>query len=833
MATTDDQKPWFLRYSCPVLFPAHEALTKSQANFDAFVLKEIQSRHDNAEESKDISMEEGEGIPDTSTLVTESTTADLRRDLTAMEMDTDVATEDGNTSVPDCEKKNTFLDLLHKYDERKAQDRATQQISLENKTFTANGDITNASTLNHLVDLFAELEDTVSGPRLQGLLQSAWAEDSLLTLKIIFNARSIHLGKSSRVTFYRCAGWLAQNHPATLVANLRWLSRPVIEKKGKKDLEDEDLVVVEEPKDEDDPLRFDVKHGVAHGYWKDLLNILALAANGELTVLSDPNKILNPENPAYFKDRAKRKRGEKTDAKSRKKPSSVGGEERPSEKYLGELAKHREEMGTKEGKEARRADLERLFNNDPVYRALHLTVARLFADQLTKDLSALRGTDAKARRNVSLCGKWAPSHDRFHDKHTLIVSTIAEVLHPRESFDHVLSASDTRDTYLRYAREEYRKDISALRKHLDVVERKLSAKEIQSIKYERLPSKAMQNYAPMFIEKDFDRFEKYLDAVADGKSQISGATLLPSLLVSRQRGKRVLPTEQLKQLSPSAIVKEKIKALEARVADGQWNALVQRIKDSGTLSSCIAVADVSGSMTYPAFADGTTPMDSSIALSLIMAEVAQPPFQGSVITFDSKPSLVRVGGLETFAEKVQTLESAPWGGSTNLVAVFEDLILPMAVENKLSQEDMVKRVFVFSDMQFDSAQGYMRKREGYASSLDQIKKSYKEAGYELPELVFWNLAGGQHDNGGGKPVTVNDVGTSLVSGYSQGMLKVFLDNGSFEEDEEEEETVEVVEKGDDGEVTVREEKREKTMDPLKTAKKAVGHKAYEMLKVVD
>ncbi|KAH8173573.1 hypothetical protein LIA77_07828 [Sarocladium implicatum] len=841
---TTEQTPWFLRYKFPVDFPAHDALAKPQAEFEAVILKDILSRFDDAD-AVDEKMADEADMCDITTLVTDSTTADLRQDLVAMKMDAEVSKDEDakiSSSVP--REKRTFLQLLHEFDERKskmAAAAATTAPDMTNKTFTTNGDITNASTMDSLVDLFAELEDTISGPRLQDLLQSAWQQDPLMTLKIIFNARSIHLGKSSRITFYRCAGWLAQNHPATLVVNLKWLARPVIEKKGKKDPEDEDMVVIDEPKDADDPLRFDVKNGVAHGYWKDLLNMLALAANGELTVLGEPGKILNPVNPSFFTQGMKRKRteGEGPTAAGKKQQSLKSGN---SEEELAarKMFKEREKVSKNDRRESTHDVVVEKFKADSVYRALHLTVARLFADQLELDLAALRGNDAKAKRNISLCGKWSPSHDRFHDRQTFIVSSIAELLHPRDSFDHKLSASDSRETYLRYAREEYRKDISALRKHLDVVERKISAKDIKSIKYERLPSKAMQNYAPLFIEHDFERFEKYLEQVAQGKSRISGATLLPSVLVSRVRGMYLPDEDRLKRLPPDAIVKEKMKAMEAKVADGQWNALVQRIKDSGTLSSCIAVADVSGSMTYPDFADGTTPMDSSIALSLLVAEVADKPYRGSFISFDSNPQALDIYSEGTsFADKVRAIETSPWGGSTNFVSVFEDLLLPMAIENKLRPDEMVKRIFVFSDMQFNDANGGRYSEDRYKSGYERIKKKYEEAGYEIPELVFWNLAGGQHDNGGGKPVTVDDAGTALVSGYSQGMLKVFLDSGSFENveeeegDEEEEEEDMVVEKGEDGEVTVKEQKREKKTDPLKTAKKAVGHKAYDMLTVLD
>jgi len=107
--------------------------------------------------------------------------------------------------------------------------------------------------------------------------------------------------------------------------------------------------------------------------------------------------------------------------------------------------------------------------------------------------------------------------------------------------------------------------------------------------------------------------------------------------------------------------------------------------------------------------------------------------------------------------------------------------------------------------------------------------------------VFWNLAGGRAGYSGGmgdttapKPVTAEEEGTCLVSGYSQGMLKVFLDGGGFEEPEEDDEEEEVVvDKDEDGNATEKPTKKKAKMDPLKVVKKAISHKAYDMLKVVD
>ncbi|KAI5463671.1 hypothetical protein BGZ63DRAFT_353226 [Mariannaea sp. PMI_226] len=800
--TAETQQPWFLHSSYPVLFPAHDALKKPQADFEEFLRQDLSQRGEETEGADADTAMADVTESETFTLVSNSTAAEIRQ------------------AVADT-PSHPFMDGLRNYKEEKEG----EVRDLEGMMLTDNGDLAFRSSDNALVDLFQELETSVTGPRLSQLLQTAWAEDPLVTLKIIFNARSIHLGKSAKNVFYRCAGWLAQHHPLTLVANLQWLSRPIIEKTAKKEGED-DLVIIDEKdlkdESENDPLQFDVKHGVSHGYWKDLLNILALAANEKLGVLSDPRDVLNTENPNISRGK------------------SLTG------------INHRGEVLRRQTREQRHQAAVDAFNNDPVYRALHLTIARLFADQLESDLRALRGQDPKAKEKISLCSKWAPSHDHFHDRHTFIISSIAEILYPRDELK-LLQPIDDRERYMRLAREEYRKDTSALRKHLDVVERNISANTFSTIKYERVPSIAMNNYSKLFIEKDLDRFDKYTERVAEGKAKISGATLLPSLMVAQ--------VEELRrargggQPSMSDLIQSKLKEIETRVLNGQWNTLVQRIRDSGTLENCIAVCDVSGSMESPTFADKTTPMHSALGLSLLIAEVAKPPFNGSFITFSARPQVVNIDLTQDFASKVREIEQSDWGMNTDFTAVFEKLILPMAIKNNLKKEDMIKRIFVFSDMHFDEARdepGSFRNGvqvSTWTTAYERIQKAYEQAGYDVPELVFWNLAGGasapynNRDPTAPKQVNADQEGTCMVSGYSQGLLKVFMENGAFDDDDAEEEEEEA---NDDPEEVIiskegeeiNEEKKKKkkkkaVMTPIAIVHKAVGHKAYKMLKVLD
>ncbi|EUC38847.1 hypothetical protein COCCADRAFT_32203 [Bipolaris zeicola 26-R-13] len=706
-----------------------------------------------------------------------------------------------SVTVAENEPKAPFVAGLENH---AAHVRTDEQLAANNQTLTENGDVTNISSKHVLVDLFYDLGQATGPERLKTLLKDAWNEDPLLTLKIIFNARSIHLGKSSRLTAYTALSWLAENHPLTLLANLKWLVRPVIAKKAepKPESKDDSIKKLEDDFEmvevgESDPSKaHDIKYGMSHGYWKDLLNLVVFSANDQLKFDGDPFSLLTQviDNTEHPKE-------------TRNWDPKVAKENRHRQRQ-----EHNQRVQDK-------------LKNDPFHRALHITVARMFAEQLKSDKALLDSGKASDLKKISLAAKWAPTFGEFHDKQTFIQSSIAEILFPDPAL-HCPDASN-RELYLRHARELYRKQYaSPLRKALGIVEREIAAKTFENIKYEQVPSLAMDRYSPLFMQKDEERFTTYVNNVTAGTATVSGATLLPSTLVSKARGtgSRQVPLRKGKKVNFKAIKQSNQDKILGDLVDGQWKTLVQRVRDAGTLQSSIAVCDVSGSMGVKVFKDGSCPMDSAIGLSLLISEVTAPPFGNGFITFETYPAYISTSGAgEGLREQVRFLEQSPWGGSTDLVAVFTKVILPMAIKNKLKQEDMVKQVFVFSDMQFNEAYGAESR---WTSSFQRVKEAYAEAGYEVPHLIFWNLAG----NSTSKPATMDDANTSLVSGYSQGMLRLFLETGAFDDDHEIEE-VEVGVEGADGMMEIKRVK--KNIDPLTVIKKSVAHKAYSMLEVVD
>lgn len=377
-----------------------------------------------------------------------------------------------------------------------------------------------------------------------------------------------------------------------------------------------------------------------------------------------------------------------------------------------------------------------MYSNDPAYRFLHDRTADLFAGLIAEDMRKLA---AGKVREFSLAAKWCPSLDSSYDHSTLICEAVARRLFPKGSAPEL--AADLADEHYAYrARERLRRvALVPLRRALKLPEVFISARAWESVRYTRVASVAMKNYTDLFLKHDADRFNAYLADVKSGKKRIAAGALLPHEIIA-----------SLENHSGG------------EVADLQWQRMVDDMRALGKLSNCVAVCDVSGSMYG-------RPMEVCVALGLLVSELSDEPWRGRVVTFSRRPEIHRIAG-ETLSEKTRFIQSMAWGTNTDFQAVF-DKILEVAVGARLAPERMVRRVFVFSDMEFDQAT-----ENPWETDYEAIVRKFTEAGYgaAVPEVVFWNLRDSK-----AMPVEAGQKGVALVSGFSKNLLKVFLDGGGI------------------------------------------------------
>ncbi|KAF7098448.1 hypothetical protein CFC21_100190 [Triticum aestivum] len=634
--------------------------------------------------------------------------------------------------------------------------------ALPAKTRTENNSPTFATSGDPCLDFFFHVVPDTPAETVSSLLANAWAADPTTALHLACNLRGVRgTGKSDREGFYAAALWMHGSHPATLALN----ARPVAE----------------------------------FGYLKDLPEILhRIIHGGVATTARTPKKQWSEDaeesigckgrgcGPRAFcaggrRHAVRRKSG----AHKRTRRARIAASQRRDLEEAAQAAVARR----KKRADAAATAVQR-YTRDQNYRLLHDMMAEVFADLLAEDLKKL----SEGNMDLSLAGKWCPSVDSCYDRSTLICEAIARRLFPKCSARDL--PEDLPDAHYTYrVRERLRKEAYVpLRHALKLPEIFISAGEWAKVVYTRVSSVAMKNYKDHFVYYDQARFARYLADVEAGKVKIAAGALLPHEILT------------------SAY-------FDPEVANLQWRRTVDDLLALGKLNNCLAVCDVSGSMSGH-------PMDVCVSLGLLLSELCDELWRHRVITFSAAPQLHHVVG-DTLWEKAQFIQRMEWGFNTDFQAVFDQL-LHVAVAGKLPPESMVKKVFVFSDMEFDQASA-----RPWETDYEAITRKYTEAGYAdaIPQIVFWNLRDSRS-----VPVTSEQKGVALVSGFSQNMLKLFL-GPDPEEEEQQKDEEEELQKGDGNSKQEEEQElkkgKEVTMTPRSVMEKAIAGPLYEKLVVFD
>lgn len=250
----------------------------------------------------------------------------------------------------------------------------------------------------------------------------------------------------------------------------------------------------------------------------------------------------------------------------------------------------------------------------------------------------------------------------------------------------------------------FKRIVRSMRKHIGVVETLMSANRWDEIKYSEVPGRAMMIYRNAFMRHDEERFGEFINRAATGEEKINSSTLFPYDIVEK-----------------ILYGKEDNKVLEA-----QWSQMPNYVSEN---TNAIVMADVSGSMYG-------RPMATSIGLAIYFAERNKGDYHNLFMTFSANPKIINLKG-ETLTQKIRNLSKAEWGMNTNLMVAF-DKVLEIALKNNTPKEDMPKSIIVISDMEID-----------YCSSCDwtfydQMAHRYRENGYEIPNIIFWNV-NSRHD----------------------------------------------------------------------------------------
>lgn len=289
--------------------------------------------------------------------------------------------------------------------------------------------------------------------------------------------------------------------------------------------------------------------------------------------------------------------------------------------------------------------------------------------------------------------------------------------------------------YLEVSPKRYRKMLVELTR---VVEQQMCAKDWNNINFGQVPSVAAARYQRAFQRNAESAYALYKQGLSKGSEKINSDA--------------VYPYDVIKSISRG----------DSEVAKAQWNAMPNWMGSSAVLP----MVDVSGSMSSSVGGNqNLSCMDVAVSLGLYCADKNQGAFNGLFLTFSDNSEIVHLKG--DIVSKYHQMIRGDWNMSTNLHSAFE-AVLRVATTQSVPEKDMPKYIVIFSDMQFNQC----IKHDDTA--MQMIERKYAAAGYQVPNVVFWNLR-----SSNGVPVTSDKSGAALVSGFSPAVMKSILSAEDF------------------------------------------------------
>ena len=353
---------------------------------------------------------------------------------------------------------------------------------------------------------------------------------------------------------------------------------------------------------------------------------------------------------------------------------------------------------------------------------------------------------------VSLLAKWLPSIKTHNKKNYFAVKLVKK---------------------LNLTEKEYRKILSKLRDRLNIVEKHITNKEYAKIDYISVPSKAMVKYKNLFFTKDEVRFKEFIEELKDSKKakydnlfmNDFAKMYLDNLMkiginyfyerTIKEACRLLFNNFFLKDLEENSQILSQNFKNEKNLINTMWKKQSKIEFDKNVL----VVADTSGSMQG-------TPFETAVSLAIYISQNNKSEeWRNKFVIFSSDCIEYSYNKNAEFTDIIDEIPLIV--DNTDIDKVFTK-ILNDSLEKNLPQLD---EVIIISDMEFDAVQDKKN-----MSNFKYWKSEFAKHNYELPKIIFWNVARDVESF----PVTKLDYGTCLVSGYSKNILKSIIDIENFD-----------------------------------------------------
>ncbi len=309
--------------------------------------------------------------------------------------------------------------------------------------------------------------------------------------------------------------------------------------------------------------------------------------------------------------------------------------------------------------------------------------------------------------NVTLAFKYAPHPANSWERNHQLATKIRQELHLSE--------------------KAYRWMCCDARNLLNIVEKKMAARDWDNIDFSTISSIALSRYTKAMKKHCPERWFLYLQQVAAGKAKANTSKLYPYELINKL----------LKSEEPSLEVLFKEYAL----------------KHGTGLRNVLIVGDSSYSMDDKV-TGSTTAYAIMCSLVLVSAMNNTGNLRNKFIQFSGRSELMTlpegsIRGQLSYINAHRVVEN------TNVGAAFDQAL------SMIQSGEKVETIMVISDMQFDPPDCATQ------TNFEAIQDKFRKAGAKVPRLVFWNVTGRACD----VPTPAISENVVLISGFTPALYE--------------------------------------------------------------
>jgi len=362
---------------------------------------------------------------------------------------------------------------------------------------------------------------------------------------------------------------------------------------------------------------------------------------------------------------------------------------------------------------------------------------------------------------LSLVAKWLPRKSKNNKKYDWLFETLADNMF-KHYYKMICTDADINNKQwcraVNKCEMNYRKMLSFVNKHLNVVEILQTSHKTNYIDFTKIPTLAKNRYHNTFLKNK------------SHPGDILCCSRYKSYIFNDFLNKHTVTTtkQQLYEIVQHIIVNKLWEHsdgdMERLMVDKHWNSKKITIIEMEN----IAIVDMSQSMNG-------LPLYNAIALGIYIAEHNTGSFKDRLITFGNRPQYIKFKENMDICDKVRLALSETSNIHSDLYGVMKTMIHTIKNYNLPKYELKNHTVTILSDMQIENNVKINNTNEIIPTNFylyNTIKTMFKINHIDMPQIILWNLK--QHN---GFPISVNDMHTYenvlLMSGFNENNLQIF------------------------------------------------------------